>query len=301
MTKRLSGLFTAIVTPFDGNGYIDYDAFNKLLDMQLDARVDGVVLLGTTGESPTLSCSEKEELLKYAVVKLKGKTKIIVGSGSNCTNSSIKLSGKAEELGADALMLVNPYYNKPTQQGMFEHFDAIAKSVSIPIMLYNIKGRTVVNLNTDTLFELVAANNNIIAVKEASGDVAQFMDVVYTKNHLFKDREFAVLTGDDAFCFPSMALGGQGVVSVIGNIFPHKMRQLVDYMAKGEYNAARELHYKMFRLMSSLLSIGANPMAVKYLLSRIGLIENRLRLPLCHLEGTLCSELNVFYDELAAE
>ena len=221
MNKSFTGLFTALITPFNNDKSVDYISLEKLMTEQVESNVDGIVILGTTGESPVIDDNESSKIIELAVKIAKDKIKIIVGTGSNNTSQAIKKSIKAHELGADAILSVNPYYNKPPQEGMYQHFSQIADSVNMPLILYNIKGRTAVNIETDQLVRL-ANHTNIIGVKEASGDLTQIMNVM---NNTPKD--FFVLSGDDSLTLPLMSLGGHGVVSVISNIFPREMKNIV--------------------------------------------------------------------------
>ena len=267
------GLYTALVTPFTNENTIDYSSLEKLLNQQIAVKVDGLVVLGTTGESPTISDNERTELIKFIVEKVKGKTQIIVGTGTNSTDKTIKLSKEAETLGADGLLVVNPYYNKPTQEGLYQHFKAIAESINLPLMLYNIKGRTAINLETETLVKL-SKIENIVAVKEASGDISQMMEVISQTNN-----NFTVLSGDDGLTYPLIALGGNGVVSVLSNILPNEMKEFVDAANNGNFIKAKELHYKLLPLMNSMF-IETNPIPCKTILSIQGLIEENFRLPM---------------------
>ena len=214
MPKNYTGLYTALITPFNEDKSVDYMALEKLIHEQIEAEVDGLVILGTTGESPVISEIEAEKIISLAVKISKRKIKIIVGAGSNNTELAIEKSKQAQNLGADAILSVNPYYNKPPQEGLYEHFKQIADSIDIPMILYNIKGRTAVNLEIETLLRL-SLHKNIMGVKEASGDLSQIMDVI---NQV--DDDFFVLSGDDALTYPIMSLGGHGVISVTSNIFP---------------------------------------------------------------------------------
>jgi len=269
-----TGLYTALITPFTNNDEIDYKALDKIIDQQIKAKVDGLVILGTTGESPTIEDAERTELIKFAVKKSQGKIKIVVGTGTNSTKKTIKLSKEAEALGADGILVVNPYYNKPTQSGLYQHFKAVAEAVTIPVMIYNIKGRTAVNLETSTLMEL-AKISNIVSVKEASGEITQMMDVITSA-----PKDFTVLSGDDGLTYPLAALGGHGIVSVLSNVLPEEMKEFVDASLDGSFDTARKLHYKLLPLMKSMF-IETNPIPAKTLLAMQGTIEENFRLPMC--------------------
>ncbi len=291
MNKNFSGLYTALVTPFYSDKSIDYPSLKKLIDAQIEAGVDGVVILGTTGGSPIIGSMEVEEIIKFAVKTANGKIKIMVGTGTNNTGSSVEKSKKAEDLGVDALLTVNPYYNKPTQDGLYQHFMQIADAINIPIILYNIKGRTAVNLETKTLLKL-AKHKNIVGVKEASGDMCQIMDVIKSV-----DKDFFVLSGDDALTYSIMCLGGHGVVSVISNILPKEMKYIVQNVSAGNFDIAKIYHYKLYDLMKALLSIASNPIPVKTLMAYLGMIEEEFRLPICRMNEKERSELIKIYQE----
>ena len=278
MKKDFVGVHTALVTPFHSDKSIDYKSLESLINEQIE-HVDGIVVLGTTGESPAISESEAKQIIKLAVKIGKNKVKIIVGTGSNNTQIAKHKSKLAEDLGADAILSMNPYYNKPTQEGMYQHFIEIADSINIPVILYNVKGRTSVNLETDTLIKL-SKHKNIAGVKEASGDLVQIMDVIANI-----DSDFAVISGDDSLTYPIMCLGGVGVVSVVSNIFPSEMKSIVENCSSNIFDTAKQTHYKLYHLMNALLSISSNPIPVKAILAYLGKVQEELRLPLCSLDS----------------
>lgn len=292
MPKNYSGLYTALITPFNKDKSVDYAALEKLINEQIEAEVDGLVILGTTGESPVISDTETEKIISLAVKISKHKTKIIVGAGSNNTESAIEKSKQAQNLGADAILSVNPYYNKPPQEGLYKHFKQIADSIDIPMILYNIKGRTAVNLEIETLLRL-SQHKNIIGVKEASGDLSQIMDVI---NQV--DDDFSILSGDDALTYPIMSLGGHGVISVTSNIFPREMKDIVWQCFTKNFEAAKQSHYKLYNFMNALLSFSSNPIPVKTILAHIGKIRDEFRLPLCQLEDSNKQKLIKIYNEI---
>jgi 4-hydroxy-tetrahydrodipicolinate synthase len=276
-SNQFRGTFTALVTPFTGAGAIDYESFDRLLHDQMAAGVQGVVVLGTTGESPTVTDAERAELIRFAIRRVKGRLLVLVGTGSNSTDRCVAESRHAADLGADALLVVNPYYNKPTQAGLLAHFRAVADAVSVPLILYNIAGRTGVNLATETLLKL-AEHPRIIGVKEASGDISQMMDVI--------DRtpdDFLVLSGDDMLTFPLLALGGDGAVSVLSNLLPVEVMSIVTAAAKGDWEAARRIHFRLLPLMRACL-IETNPIPIKTALALRGIVPERFRLPLCPMQ-----------------
>jgi len=270
----LKGVYTAIVTPFKKDGSLDEDALRRLVDIQVQAGVSGIVPCGTTGESPTLTHEEHDRVIKITCEQAKGTLDIIAGTGSNSTEEAIRMTKNAKEAGANYSLQVVPYYNKPTQRGLYEHFSKIAEVADIPIIIYNIQGRTGVNLDTATLTEL-ANIDSIVGVKEASGSIQQMMDVIKAV-----PRDFSVLSGDDNLTMPLMAMGGHGVISVASNIIPEKMVEFVEFGLMEDYVSMRKMYYKLHDLFKKLF-IETNPIPIKKLLSMKGLIESVYRLPLC--------------------
>jgi 4-hydroxy-tetrahydrodipicolinate synthase len=268
-----SGAFTAVVTPFK-DGHVDEDALRRLIRFGIDGGVSGIVPCGTTGESPTLSHEEHNRVIELTVKEVAGQVKVIAGTGSNSTEEALALTEHAKSVGADACLLVSPYYNKPTQEGLYMHFKAVAEAVDIPIVLYNIQGRTGVNIENNTVAKL-SQIPNIVAVKEASGSILQMSEVIRLSN-----SDFDVLSGDDQMTFPLMALGGKGVISVVTNIVPDKMSLLVKHMLKGDIAAARAIHFEIYELCQAMF-IETNPIPIKTALSMMGMIRNEFRLPLC--------------------
>jgi 4-hydroxy-tetrahydrodipicolinate synthase len=267
-----TGVYTAIITPFK-NDRIDYDSYHLLLERQIKAGVSGVVPCGTTGESPTLTYDEHSELIRKTVEICHGKIRVIAGTGSNSTKEAIELTEHASKDGVDGILSVNPYYNKPTQEGLFLHFSAIAKSSNSPVMLYNIPGRTAVNMLPETIMRL-SKIPNIVSVKEATGDLGQM-----SKTISLVPESFTVLSGDDNLTLPLMAVGGRGVVSVVSNIFPSRVKELVDSFVKGDVQKAKEIHYSLLKLFS-MVFVETNPIPVKAIMSWMGFCTNELRLPL---------------------
>jgi len=268
-----AGAFTAIVTPFKG-GQVDEKAFKGLIRFGLDGGVSGFVPCGTTGESPTLSHEEHNRVVEMTVKEVAGQVKIIAGTGSNSTEEAISLTKHAKKVGVDAALLVSPYYNKPTQEGLYRHFKAIAEAVDIPLVLYNIQGRTGVNIENSTM-EKLSRLPNIVGVKEASGSILQMSEVIRLCG-----PDFDVLSGDDQMTFPLMALGGKGVISVVTNIIPDKMSTLVRHMLAGEIDKARAIHFEIFELCQAMF-VETNPIPIKAALGLMGKIEPEFRLPLC--------------------
>ena len=272
---KLSGSIVALVTPFDQKKKLDLQGLKKNIGFQLKNKTDGFVPCGTTGESPTLSEEEWELIVKTTIETVKGKKPVIPGTGTNSTDKTIHYTQKAKELGADACLIVVPYYNKPTQEGLYQHFKAIAKSVKLPIIIYNIPGRTGVNMLPATMERLhKELPQIIIGVKEASGSLDQAAEIV---NRCGKD--FTLLSGDDSLTLPMLSIGGKGVISVIANIVPKQMAEMIDYFFKGENNKASELNQKLFTLCKAIF-IETNPIPIKYAMSVLGMPSGSMRLPL---------------------
>ncbi len=271
------GLYTAIVTPFTVNENVDEQALKKLIDFNLAGGVDGIVPCGTTGESPTLTHDEHDRVIELTIEHINGRAKVLAGTGSNSTREAVRLSKHARRSGADALLLVTPYYNKPTQEGMYRHFREIAESVSIPSIIYNIKGRTGVNLETDTLVRLMTDCSNIVGVKEASGDLNQMKDVIARKT-----KEFSVLSGDDNMTLPLIKAGGDGVISVASNIIPDRMARLVKLALAGKMAEAEAVEKELAPLFG-VEFVETNPIPIKYMLSLKGMCNEVYRLPICEL------------------
>ncbi len=268
-----SGAFTAIVTPFK-DGALHAVALAELIRFGIDGGVSGFIPCGTTGESPTLSHDEHKKVIEITVKEVAGQVKVIAGTGSNSTEEAIELTRHAKKVGADGALLVSPYYNKPTQEGLYLHFKRIAEEVDLPIITYNIQGRTAVNIENSTM-ERLSLVPNIVGVKEASGSILQMSEVIRLCG-----PGFDVLSGDDQMTFPLMALGGKGVISVVTNIVPHKMSALVKNMLDGNIEEARTIHFEIYELCQAMF-VETNPIPVKYALSLMGKIEPEFRLPLC--------------------
>ncbi|MEW6247192.1 MAG: 4-hydroxy-tetrahydrodipicolinate synthase [Nitrospirota bacterium] len=268
-----TGSLVAIVTPFK-NGRVDERSLGDFIEWQIANGTDGIVPCGTTGESATLSHDEHERVIAFTVEVVKRRVPVIAGTGSNCTDEAISLTQHAKRVGADGALLITPYYNKPTQEGLFRHFKAVAEAADIPIVLYNIPGRTGVNMLPATVARLTSVQN-IVAIKEGSGSVQQASDIV----QMCGDR-ITVLSGDDPLTLPMMAVGAKGVITVTANIAPVDMAYLVDAFAEGRVEEARRLHFKLSPLFAALF-LETNPIPVKAALSMMGKIEEELRLPLC--------------------
>lgn len=273
------GAITAIVTPFTEDGKFDEESMRRLVDFQVENKIDGIVPCGTTGESPTLEHEEHKKVVQTVIDAANGRTKVIAGAGSNSTKHAVEMTRLAADLGADATLHVSPYYNKPTQEGLFRHFSEIAKAADIPVVVYNIKGRTAINIETETLARLAKEHSNIAAVKEASGDINQMQDVLNTL-----PKEFDVLSGDDKMTFPLMKIGGKGVISVASNIIPAEVRELTEYALKGEMQKAEEMHNKLLPLFEGLF-VETNPIPIKAALAMKGMIKESYRLPMCEMQA----------------
>jgi 4-hydroxy-tetrahydrodipicolinate synthase len=287
------GVTTAMITPFKADGSIDYDGLRRNASFQIENGVLGLLPLGTTGEAPTLSGDEKERVVRTVVEtarKQSGEVKVLVGVGTNSTSTTIQNAREAKAWGADALLVVTPYYNKPTQAGIVAHFHAICEAVDLPVVVYNIKGRTGVNIETPTLAK-IAENKNIIGVKEASGDINQMMDV------LKELPEIAVYSGDDGMTFPLMSLGGQGVISVISNLLPAEVVEMVSKALDGHWERARELHFHLLPIFKAAF-VETNPAPIKYAMAKRGLAAGPLRLPLVEILSTSQARVDAVLEKL---
>ena len=279
MVKIFKGAFTAIVTPFKEDGRLDEKALKALVEFQIKNKIDGIVPCGTTGESPTLDYEEHHKVIKIVVDASNGKVPVIAGTGSNSTKEAVEMTRKAADAGADASLQVCPYYNKPTQEGLYRHFSEIAKSVDIPIIIYNIQSRTAVNLETATLARLAKEHSNIVGVKEASGNMPQMMEVISSL-----PKNFSVLSGDDILTLPLMSCGGHGVISVASNIIPNEIHNLTECALNGDFKKAEELHYKYLPLFKGIF-IETNPIPIKAALAMKGMIKENYRLPMCEMKA----------------
>lgn len=279
---KLRGAFTAMITPMKGDGSVDYEGFRKHIKKQLEGGINGLVPLCTTSETPTLDEDEEEKMIEIIMnevrswEKAKGvKVPVIIGAGSNNTRDAVRYTERAKKAGADAALVVTPYYNKPSKEGLFRHFEAVSK-VGIPIIVYNIQGRTGTNIPTDVLAR-IAELPNIAGVKEASGNINQMMEVIAQIKS--KHPDFVVLSGDDGLTLPLMAAGGDGVISVVSNITPSLITQMVDYSLKGDFDSARKVHYRLLPFFKAAF-VDGNPTSIKYAMNFKGLPAGAVRLPL---------------------
>ncbi|MED3624208.1 4-hydroxy-tetrahydrodipicolinate synthase [Neobacillus thermocopriae] len=264
---------TAMVTPFDNKGHIDFAKTTKLVNYLIENGTDSLVVAGTTGESPTLSKEEKLALFQHVVKVVNKRVPVIAGTGSNNTYSSIELTKKAEQIGVDGIMLVAPYYNKPNQEGLYQHFKAVAESTTLPVMLYNIPGRAVVNIQPETIIRL-SKIPNIVAVKEASGDLNAMTTIIANT-----DEDFALYSGDDGLTLPVLAIGGAGIVSVASHIIGNEMQQMIKAFLDGDHRSAAKLHQELLPIMKALFA-APSPAPVKTALQLKGLDVGTVRLPL---------------------
>ncbi len=276
MSARFHGSYVALVTPFR-NGKVDEAKLRELVEFQVANGTDGIVPCGTTGESPTLSHDEHKRVVEVAVETARKRVQIVAGTGSNSTAEAIDLSKHAERAGADGCLVVNPYYNKPTQEGLYRHFRAVDESVSIPILVYNIQSRTAINVETATMARLAKDCRNVVGVKEASGNLDQMSGVV-----LACGPDFSVLSGDDNLTLPLMAVGGHGVISVIANIVPRETAEMVHAALDGDLKRARDLHYRLLPLARAAF-LETNPIPIKEAMAMAGMLEPEFRLPMCRM------------------
>ena len=268
------GLGIALVTPFKQDGSVDYEALLRLVDYQLDNGADFFCILATTGETPTLTADEKARIKQLVVDKVQARVPILMGCGGNNTAAVVDELKNGDFKGIDGILSVCPYYNKPSQEGLYQHFKAIAAATSLPVVLYNVPGRTGVNLKAETTVRLARDCENIVAIKEASGNLEQVDEII--KN---KPEDFDVISGDDSLTFPMVSCGAVGVISVIGNALPKEFSKMIRLQMRGEYDPARKIHHR-FTDLFSLLFVDGNPAGVKAMLHEMGFIENVLRLPL---------------------
>lgn len=285
MQTNFQGTGVAIVTPFLKNGKIDFNALARLLEHIISNGVDFVVALGTTSEAVTLSTKEKDELMAFVKQTVNGRVPIVMGLGGNNTAAVLQNIETTDFESISGILSVAPYYNKPNQRGLYQHFSKIAQASPVPVILYNVPGRTSSNILANTVLELAHKHSNIVAVKEASGDLNQVMEILNNK-----PEDFNVLSGDDALTFPMMALGGSGVISVVANAFPAVFSKMVKLSLKGNYATARELHYSLLEIIDQLFADG-NPAGIKAALSLMDICENNLRLPMVPVTEQVFEEL----------
>ncbi|MBI4844968.1 MAG: 4-hydroxy-tetrahydrodipicolinate synthase [Candidatus Omnitrophica bacterium] len=280
-----NGSMVAIVTPFK-DGKLDEDTLKRLVEFHVKSKTKALVPCGTTGDSATLSLAEHERVIELVVDTADKRIPVIAGTGSNNTTEAVRLTKHAKEAGADAALLIAPYYNRPTQKGLYLHFKQIAESVDIPLILYNIAARTAVNIEPETIAQLAHEFKNIIGVKEASGNLEQMARIKY-----LCPKEFALISGDDALTLPVLSIGGVGVISVVANIVPQDVAKMVDNFEKGNLKKAQEIYYKLLPLIKSMF-LETNPICVKTAMEMLGMCEPGLRLPLCPMNEENVKKLN---------
>jgi 4-hydroxy-tetrahydrodipicolinate synthase len=276
MSQTFQGSFVAMVTPFR-NGKVDEAKLRELVEFHVANGTDGLIPCGTTGESPTLSHDEHHRVVEFVIEAARGRIRVVAGTGSYSTSDAIEMTKHAERVGAAGALVVNPYYNKPTQEGLYRHFRAVAESVAIPILVYNIQGRTAINVETDTMARLARDVKNIVGVKEASGSLDQMSQVIAACG-----PDFSVLSGDDNITLPLLAIGGSGVVSVIANIVPRETADLVHAALDGDWKRARDLHFRLFPLARAAF-LETNPIPIKEAMAMAGMLEPEFRLPMCRM------------------
>ncbi len=272
---ELKGLYTALVTPFN-NGNIDFEKIKELVDIQLEAGVDGIVPMGTTGESPTLPTHEHLKVIETVIKRVDGRCQIIAGTGANATAEAVHQTKEAKAMGADGSLQVTPYYNKPTQEGLYQHFSKVA-DIGLPIVLYNVPGRSSVAIAIDTVKRL-SKHPHIVAIKEAGGSVDRVSDILSC-------CDITVLSGDDALTLPMMSVGAKGVISVASNLYPKPLKEMLDAALAGNWDRAREIHFKYYRFMKDIF-IETNPAPIKAAMAKVGLINEEYRLPICPISET---------------
>ena len=289
---NLKGMGVALITPFKDDESIDFDALSKLIEYQIQNGIDYLVVLGTTAETPPLTEQEKNEVLSFVIERVKERVPIVLGLGGNNTRGIVERLKTESFQGVDAILSVVPYYNKPSQEGIYQHYKAIASATKLPVILYNVPGRTGVNMTAETTLRLAREFDNIVAIKEASGNITQMDDII--KN---KPKDFMVISGDDGITFPLITLGAVGVISVIGNAFPREFSRMVRLALEGDYANALLIHHKFTELFE-LLFVDGNPAGVKSILSSMGYIRNRLRLPLVPTRITTYEKIRVVLQKL---
>jgi len=290
MKKKLKGTGVALVTPFHKQGNIDFGSFEKLIEYTISKGIDYLVVLGTTGEASTLSKDEKKALIEFAIEVINKRVPLVVGVGGNNTQEVIDQLKLTDDDGIDAILSVTPYYNKPTQRGLYLHFRQIAYSTQLPIILYNVPGRTSVNMKPETTIQLATEFDNIVGIKEASGNFAQIMEIIRQK-----PKDFLVISGDDALTMPLIAAGADGVISVVANAYPGSFSTMVNAALKGNFNEARDIHYKLLPFIEALFADGS-PGGIKAALEQMKIVLNHLRLPIVKVnkstQNTILSLIN---------
>ena len=287
--KKFNGTGVALVTPFHDYGTIDFTSLGKLVRYVIDGGVDFLVALGTTSESPVLSADEKTAVLNFIIEEAEGRLPVVVGMGGNNTQGIINDIKSLDIEGIDGFLSVAPYYNKPNQKGLYYHFKAIAAASPLPVILYNVPGRTSSNISAETCLRLAEEFDNIVAIKEASGNMGQIMEIIRNK-----PDDFVVLSGDDALTYPMMTLGAEGVISVVANAYPAEFSDMVKKCLGHQYKEARMIHYSLLEVMNALFEDG-NPAGIKAALSIMGILKNNLRLPLVKVNKATLTPLKILF------
>ncbi|MBT3200126.1 MAG: 4-hydroxy-tetrahydrodipicolinate synthase [Phycisphaerales bacterium] len=290
-TQNLHGSMVAIVTPF-ADGQVDYETMGKLIEFQIEGGTQGIVPCGTTGESPTLSHIEHGEVIEFTIKQVAGRVPVIAGTGSNSTSEAVRLTQRAKDAGADACLIVNPYYNKPTQHGMIEHMKRIG-DVDLPIVLYNIPGRTSIEMTCETIVTMYNDIGPVVAIKEATGKLDLASEIASA-------CDITILSGDDSLTLPLASVGAKGVISVLANILPGPVRSLCDAIAADDFTVAREMHQKLFRLFKGMFA-ETNPIPIKAAMAMAGMIRNELRLPMTPLSEPCRQPLANLLEEFGVE
>ena len=291
--KKFKGTGVAIVTPFKNDSSIDFSSLGRVIDHVIKGGINYIVALGTTGESVTLTTDEKKAIISFVIETVDGRVPIIAGIGGNNTQEVINSIRNADLTGVDALLSVTPYYNKPTQRGIFQHFKSIATWSPIPVIMYNVPGRTGCNISADTCLELARTCENITGIKEASGDLVQIMKIIKGK-----PENFGVISGDDMLTLPVIAAGGIGVISVLGNAFPQACSELVNHALKGNFKSVREIQFRYMEMIE-LLFVEGNPAGIKAMLSVMNICQNYLRLPLVPVSRPTMSRIQKAIEEIS--
>lgn len=289
---NLAGVGVALVTPFRHDKSIDFEALGRLLEYQIRNSIDYIVVLGTTAETPTLNADEKHRVREYVAQRVAGRVPLVLGVGGNNTQGVVDELQSLDLKDFSAILSVVPYYNKPSQEGIYQHYREIATHSPLPVILYNVPGRTGVNMTADTTLRLASEFDNIIGIKEASGNISQMDEIIKRK-----PEDFMVISGDDGITFPLITLGAVGVISVIGNAFPKEFSRMVRMAREGDYDRARQIHHRFTELFK-LLFVDGNPAGVKCVLHAMGMIENELRLPLVPTRLTTYEQIRHVLDEL---
>ena len=295
MKNKFKGMGVALITPFKQDNSVDFESLGKLIDYQIKNGADYMVVCGTTAETPTLSSAERQAVIDFAKDRIAGRVPIVLGLGGNNTMAIVESLKNDDFSGIDAILSVVPYYNKPSQEGIYQHYKTISENSKVPVILYNVPGRTGVNMTAETTLRIARECPNVVAIKEASGNINQMNDII--KN---KPKDFMVISGDDGITFPLITMGAVGVISVIGNAFPAEFSKMVRLASNGDYESARQIHHEFTELFD-LLFVDGNPAGVKCMLSMMGYIENKLRLPLVPTRITTMEKMKLILDKLNAK